>query len=130
MEYVVRSDEDFNYNCLAFAVGDYNNWWEPGVMGFYWPPGFPEDTTVETVSAILAVHGFVIECTDAYTLSTESIAIFAEGDTWTHFAKFSNGEWLSKLGEDHDVAHPRLEDLEGERPKYGRLVKILSKKPQ
>jgi hypothetical protein len=127
MEYEVRSDEDFNYNCLAFALGDSTNWWEPGVMGHYWPPGFPADTTVKTVSAIIATHGFVVENADPTTVSTDSVAIFAEGDKWTHFAKFTNGEWSSKLGEDHDVTHVRLRDLEGASPKYGRLVKILSR---
>jgi hypothetical protein len=39
------SDEDFNYNCLAFALGDQNQWWEPPRgLGAYWPEGFPEDT--------------------------------------------------------------------------------------
>ena len=41
-----RSDEDFNYNCLAFALGDTRNWWEPPrLSGGYWPAGFPEDLT-------------------------------------------------------------------------------------
>src|SRR5947208_403627 len=103
MQYAVRSDESFNYNCLAFVVGDYNNWWEPGVAGHYWPPGFPEDFSVETVTAILALHGFVVECTDRSAIVAESVAIFADGQEWTHFAKFSNGEWCSKMGDDHDV---------------------------
>ena len=52
------SDEDFNYNCLAFALGDYSHWWEPP-MGpeQYWPPGFDEDASVQTVEAITLVSG-------------------------------------------------------------------------
>ena len=56
---------------------------------------------------------------------TDAIAIYAEGDEWTHFAKFSNGYWSSKLGEGHDVMRVDLKDLEGHI--YGNLVKILSK---
>jgi len=97
-------------------------------MGHYWPPGFPQDRSVETVTAIITVHGFVVEGRDPHSITTESVAIFADGQEWTHFAKFSNGEWCSKLGEDHDVMHTRLEDLEGDRPKYGRLIKILSRR--
>lgn len=56
------SAEDFNHNCLAFAVGDHNNWWEPpNGHGRYWPPGFPEDVTVPTVESIIRVHGFTVE---------------------------------------------------------------------
>jgi hypothetical protein len=123
------SGEDFNYNCLAFVLGDRNNWWEPpGLFGHYWPPGFPEDVTVETVTDIIRLHGFVVEPYDITHLETDSIAIYANGSEWTHFAKFSNGIWMSKLGEGNDIKHLRLEDLEGE--KYGKVVKILSRKSQ
>src|ERR1700687_4094356 len=60
--YKTTSDEDFNYNCLAFALGDFSNWWEPpGEFGFYWPPGFASDLTVETVAKIINLHGYVVE---------------------------------------------------------------------
>jgi hypothetical protein len=51
--YKIRSPEDINYNCLAFALGDHRNWWEPpGSTGSYWPDGFPDDITVPTAVAI------------------------------------------------------------------------------
>lgn len=124
--YERASDSDFNYNCLAFVLGDKSNWWEPpGLFGYYWPPGFPEDVSVGTATEILKLHGFVIELESGNEPATESIAIYADGEEWTHFAKFSNGVWASKLGEDHDITHSSLELLEGD--KYGRVIKILSK---
>ena len=123
------SDEDFNNNCLGFALGDLYNWWEPpGGHGQYWPPGFSEDITVNTVEAIIRVHGFTIEVSRGDLPETEAIAIYAVGDEWTHFAKFSNGVWKSKLGEGHDVARVNLDDLT--IGIYGQVVKVLSRPKQ
>jgi len=119
------SDEDFNFNCLAYALGDCQNWWEPPKgKGQYWPDGFPADLTVETVESIFRMHGFTIETEDPYDPpQTDAIAIYAEGTEWTHFAKFQNGVWSSKLGEGHDVTGVPIQRLEGEL--YGRVVKTL-----
>src|SRR5579864_1724568 len=98
------SDEDFNYNCLAYALGDRHHWWEPPRgHGQYWPPGYPDDVSVRTVESIIRKHGFTIDSNPASTPETDAIAIYAEGDEWTHFAKFSAGAWSCKLGEGHDV---------------------------
>src|SRR2546422_10782937 len=93
------SDEDFNFNCLACALEDYYNWWEPpGGRGHYWPDGFPQDVTLQTVESIIKTHGFSVDI-DPRTTNPEAdaIAIYAEGNEWTHFAKFANGAWSSKL---------------------------------
>jgi len=120
------SDEDFNYNCLAYAVGDLSNWWEPPRQaGRYWPAGFAEDTTVRTVESIVAVFGFTVEVDLLSIPETEAIAIYADGNDWTHFARFSNGCWSSKLGEGHDVQKVELKDLEGHI--YGNVTKVLSR---
>jgi hypothetical protein len=119
------SDEDFNYNCLAFALGDQKNWWEPPKgPGQYWPPGFADDVSVQTVESIIKTRGFTIEMMDTKAQPvTDAIAIYAEGNEWTHFAKFSAGSWSSKLGDGHDVSGVTLGHLEGSL--YGRVVKIL-----
>lgn len=123
------SAEDFNHNCLAFAVGDHNNWWEPpNGHGRYWPPGFPEDVTVPTVESIIRVHGFTVETDLRTNPETDAIAIYAEGNEWTHFAKFANGTWSCKLGDGHDIFPVRLQDLEGAL--YGAVVKVLSRPKQ
>ena len=124
--YEPRSDEDFNYNCLAFALGDTSNWWEPpGQFGFYWPPGLPDDLSVGTAIRIIKLHGFVRDLEPNIAPEADAIAIYANGDEWTHFAKFHNGVWLSKLGIDHDIEHSSLEVLEGDL--YGKAVRILSR---
>ena len=118
------SDKDFNYNCLAFAMGDQHNWWEPPKGGGrYWPDGFPEDVTVQTVESIIRTHGYTISTDATITPETDAVAIYAEGNEWTHFAIFATGTWSSKLGDGHDVTHVQLQDLEGNL--YGKVVKIL-----
>jgi hypothetical protein len=125
--YDEASEWNFDYNCLAFVLGDYENWWEPlGLYGHYWPPGFPEDVTVETVTKIIKLHGFVVELAPGTPPRADSIAIFAKGEDWEHFAKFVDGIWSSKIGEDHDITHSSPEILEGDL--YGRVVKILSRR--
>ena len=121
-----HSEEDFNYNCLAFVLGDRANWWEPGAFGHYWPPGFSKDTSIATAISILRLHGFVIEAEIFSTLDAESVAIYGKGDEWVHFAKFNDGKWWSKLGDGHDIWHSTLKELEGDL--YGKVAKILSRK--
>jgi hypothetical protein len=124
--YTEASIEDFNYNCFAFVLGDYRNWWEPpALFGHCWPPGFTEDVRVETATAIIKLHGFIVELERNTVPLAESIAIYAKGKDWEHFAKFENGVWKSKIGEDHDITHSSLELLEGDM--YGHVVKILSR---
>jgi len=124
-----RSPEDFNYNCFAFVLRDVKNWWEPPrLFGHYWPPGFPEDVTVETAAAIVRLHGFTLDSDIRAAPKTESIAIYAIGNEWTHLARFTDGVWLSKLGDGHDIQHSRLDSLEGE--KYGKVVRVLSRETE
>jgi len=117
-------DKDYDH-----ALGDLHNWWEPpSGHGQYWPLGFAEDTTVQTVEEIIKVHGFTVELSEEIAPETESIAIFAIGNEWTHFAKFSAGTWASKLGEGHDVSRVSLNDLRIDM--YGKVFKILSRPKQ
>ena len=55
-----------------------------------------------------------------------ALAIYADGDEWTHFARFTDGIWLSKLGQGHDIEHSSSLALEGSL--YGKVVKVLSRK--
>jgi hypothetical protein len=120
------SDEDFNYNCLGFALGDTANWWEPPQKsGQYWPPGFADDVTVRTVEEIIRLHGFTVVISKDESPEADAIAIYAIGNEWTHFAKFSDGAWSCKLGEGHDVSRVNLDDLTVDM--YGEVVKVLSR---
>jgi hypothetical protein len=120
------SDADFNYNCLAFALGDSKNWWDPPAQfGYYWPPGFSPDHKVDTVVKIITLHGYIIDLAKHEVPTSEAIAIYADGENWTHFSKYRDGQWFSKIGEDHDISHSSLDILEGNF--FGEVVRILSR---
>ncbi len=119
------SPVDFEYNCLAYVLGDFRNWWEPpGLFGHYWPDGFPADVSVDTAVSILKLHGYMVEVRIGTIPDAEAVAVYADGSEWTHFAKFSNNVWFSKLGEGTDISHERLDSLEGY---FGKVVRILAK---
>ena len=70
------SPSDFNYNCLAFVLGDLKNWWEPpGLYGYFWPPGFPPDLTVNTVLSIIRLHGYTEEVDVGEVPGRDAIAV-------------------------------------------------------
>src|SRR5260221_7967876 len=97
MEYEL-SDEDFNYNCLAYALGDRSNWWEPPKgPGHYWPPGYPNDVSLETVESIIKDHGFTVDSDKTKTPEKDAVAIYAEGNEWTLSQSFRPGLGLANL---------------------------------
>jgi hypothetical protein len=123
------------FNCLAYALGDTKNWWEPsleskkdstGSNQRYWPSGFPVDDSVETVELILRDRGYTVEIELSAIPEKEAIAIFATDGVWTHFAKYKDGVWSSKLGKGNDIVGVPVLAFEGYK-EYGRLVKILGK---
>ena len=83
--YQIESPEDFNYNCLAFVLGDRNNWWEPlPQFVFYWPSGFSPDVSVATVVKIIQLHGYIVECDRRANPLSDAIAVYAKNEEWTH----------------------------------------------
>ena len=79
-----------------------------------------------TAFDIVKLHGFVVESDRTMKPATDSIAVYADGDEWTHFARFIDGVWLSKLGEGNDIEHSSTEALDGSL--YGKVVKVLSRR--
>ncbi len=55
------SEIDPAYNCVAFALRDTKQFWDPGcigVRGYYWPPGVPREDTIQAWTKIFIIHGF------------------------------------------------------------------------
>lgn len=142
----VTSDPDDEQNCIAYAADDLIRWWWPNLERkslpsnfvipryYYWPPGCPDEETVEAFVAAFKTVGFE-ECDkmDDGTLEKgyQKIAIYALSengkDIPQHAAKQSpvrNGKWRSKMGMDEDIEHD-LAALFG--PEFGRVVKIMCK---
>ena len=74
---------------------------------------------------IIRLHGYAIDCDRRMQPRTESSAIDGHGNQWSHFAKYENGSWSCKIGEDHDIAFASLALIEGDL--YGKVVRVLSR---
>jgi hypothetical protein len=127
----VSSAIDDGYNCIAFAVHDTQQFWDPsmvGVRGYYWPPGIPRDWRVTTLIKLYEIHGFR-KC-DSLTLEKEfeKIVIYStSSDAGTHAARQKrSGVWTSKLGSCEDIEHESAEGLEGIT--YGNVTVIMKRR--
>jgi hypothetical protein len=122
--YTPTSKPDPAYNCVAWAVGDLNNFWDDvGVVGYYWPAGVSSDTVSGWIE-VFRIHGYIE--TDDYSLSPEheKVAIYVSDDgSPQHVTRQkASGRWTSKLGRGRDIEHD-LNALEGEL--YGKMAIIM-----
>lgn len=110
------SDPTCEYNCIAWAIGATDLWWEPFVApGYFWPNGVDPDYQVQTLVRIFSLREFV-ECGRDSSLEPgfEKIAIYAEQDEGMHVARqLPNGTWTSKLGMNQDIMHKTAECIAG-----------------
>lgn len=59
-EYEPTSDEDENYNCIAWALYDTGHWWWPTPrFGAFWLPQVSRDNKRETLVKIFEMHSYV-----------------------------------------------------------------------
>lgn len=115
------------YNCIAWAAGRDDHWWEPAAgAGYYWPVSVPLEYTIDAALKLFESLGFVT-CTDAsLEVQFEKIVIYGERGGYTHAARqLSNGKWTSKLGRYQDIDHDQPESLTG--GDYGQIVFIMKR---
>jgi hypothetical protein len=124
--YQETSPPTITYNCIAWAAGKKDRWWEP-VIGYYWPLPVPQLRTVQVAIRAFKVLGYT-ECDNSEVeKGYEKIAIYGEQDDYTHAARqLGNGKWTSKLGQLEDIEHDTLEALTG--IEYGQVA-IVMKRP-
>lgn len=123
--YSITSDPTATYNCIAWALGRTDAWWEPSENPrYYWPHNASQDDRVSSLVEVFQLTGFQ-ECTDALLEEGyEKVAIYGEDDTFLHAARQQpDGKWTSKLGAYEDIEHPTLEALAGSE--YGSVVRVL-----
>lgn len=122
--YALTSLPDNRYNCIAWAAGANDAWWEPDPLNmFYWPPGAPREYSIGAYIAAFRTLGYDV-CRDP-TLEDgfEKVAIYTRGVEALHAARqLPNGLWASKLGQGDDIHHT-LMGLAGTR--YGDPTEFL-----
>ena len=112
-------------NCVAHAAGAPGEWWEP-ILGRIWPVGPPYyNHKVESLVRVFERAGFVLCDSPEHEPGYEKIAIYGDGDEYTHVARqlITDGTWTSKLGPEDDVNHATPDALAGGA--YGKVAKIL-----
>ncbi|HST51049.1 MAG TPA: hypothetical protein VLJ61_03485 [Pyrinomonadaceae bacterium] len=133
--YSTESPRDPKYNCVALAVGDFNNFWQymgrGRTRGYYWPPDVKDDS-LESWIEVFRLHGYELCGNGDFEPGVEKVAIYVDSEGFTtHVAKqdIVIGKWASKLGKKgHDIVHDSLELLAGEEgDEYGD-VKVFMKR--
>ena len=91
-DYDVTSLESRRYNCIAWAGGRDNDWWEPvRGAGYYWPDDMSWDDKVESLCAVFASLGFEKCAEAAPEPGYETVAIYGEDDAYLHAARQIDG---------------------------------------
>jgi len=134
----IRSPFNDDYQCIAWAAwytdrlmwphADY--WWFPGA------PLFPGPGTEATLDYF--VEGFsrigykpIGKDRRRWVPGFQKLAVYANEVGVTHMARqhFLGWGWLSKAGPHEDIAHKKLDDIEGDiavtANSYGKVVEIL-----
>ncbi len=113
----LTSPYDIKYNCIAWAIGVSNRWWDPYHI---WPEGCPREVSISAFKITFASLGYKPCSNGRRETGYDKIVLYAKETEPTHAAKqLKNGRWTSKLGKDIDIEH-KVRDLEG--PCYGKMV--------
>jgi hypothetical protein len=127
--YGITSPPSPTYNCIAWAAGDDQQWWEPipHLKGVYWPPDAPMSLLLESYIRAFECQGYELCVGDALEAGCEKVAIYASAEGLpTHAARqLSSGRWTSKLGKAEDIEHDSPKALEGSL--YGSVARLLKR---
>jgi len=126
--YAETSEETDQYNCIAWAAGSDDAWWEPADP-YYWPDGIPTDDRLENLVKVFEGMGYQI-CDDGrLEAGFEKIAVYGGGGVYEHAARqLVNGKWTSKIGGFEDIEHDTVEALEGNE--YGKVIHYMRRPTQ
>jgi hypothetical protein len=120
--YKAVSERTDDYNCIAWAARDIDNWWWPHEDAF-WPHGIPKTEDQASFVAAFKAMGYE-ECGVNFDLEHgyEKVVLYVgQDDKPKHMARqLPSGYWTSKLGPDWDIEHLSVHGVEGRT--YGRAV--------
>lgn len=124
--YRLTSPVDRRYNCIAWAAGVNDVWWEPDpFFQFYWPLGVERSYSIACYMRAYGTLGFTPCDSPSRDPNFQKVALYAANNVPTHAARQTqDGWWASKLGPNVDIEH-ELAALDG--GEYGRVVTILRK---
>ena len=118
------SPPTLDYNCIAWAAGDTENWWQPGV---YWPTTVAaKEYGISVLEEAFRAMGYE-PCDDArLEAGFEKVALYGDDVLYTHAARqLPSGSWTSKLGKGEDIEHNTPDDVAGGI--YGEVIEIMKR---
>lgn len=123
--FLITSPETKTYNCLGWALGDAEQWWEADEDS-HWLPDLPENDHISTIVLLFQKFDFEICTESSFEMGFQKIALFSlDSIVCTYVARqLDNGFWTSKLGVSYDVQHS-LPAIEGGM--YGNVYAFLKK---
>ncbi len=118
----LTSPAAIEYNCVAWAAGDTEHWWQPGV---YWPVASPpQEYSIGALEDAFKALGFEPCDDDGLELDFEKVALYGNNLVYTHAARQRpGGQWTSKLGKAEDIEHDTPDVVAGGL--YGEVVAIM-----
>ncbi len=125
--YIVTSPETESYNCVAWAAGDDERWWEPDPYYQHHWPLRTRDYRVETYVQAFQTIGYE-DCGSDASLEAgfEKLAVYADSSVVRHMARqLPSGRWTSKCGRLEDITHENPSSLEGSE--YGKVALIMKR---
>ena len=125
--YKITSPIALNYNCIAWAAGVCNIWWEPDPFNqYFWPPSAHRSYSLDSYIEAFKTLNYKISSTENYEEGYEKVALFINDSEQIHAARqLESGHWTSKLGQREDIEHFDLKSIEGEY--YGKVAVILKR---
>jgi hypothetical protein len=132
-QYDVTSSETCAYNCVAWAVGECDRWWDPDPLGagYYSPDGIPHKGDLAAYVELFKSRGYTPCESREPEEGVGKIAIYGDPGRceFKHVARqLENGKWTSKLGTWEDIEH-MLEGLEGDRGRgYGCVLVVMRRR--
>lgn len=131
----VTSDQDKQYNCIAYAAGRTDKkMWPTYHPDYYWPPQLergPDD--LSALIGLFESMGYA-RCSDGkWEEGFEKVAIYVipSSGRATHAARqIGPDKWVSKLGEQYDIEHARDAVSGGLYGEMSVYLKRLSQKPR
>lgn len=122
-EYEVTSPQTPEYNCIAWAAEDTENWWWPSVDD-RWPDGVPRVNTTNNFVLAFQRLGYEVCDNGDPQIEYEKVALYANANGPQHMARqLPSGGWTSKLGSEWDIQHSTTKALESDT--YGEVVLFL-----
>ena len=111
-----------DYNCIAWAAGDIERWWQPGQ---YWPVATPpNDHGIGILEQAFVSLGYENSPSADLEDGFEKVALYGSFLFYTHAARqLSSGNWTSKLGRMEDIEHDDPEVVAG--GVYGYVVQVM-----